>query len=181
MNHLWVTSQETCAPTEFLSHLSQVHLPSTCQLQSAPSLSESGSILGEWRESLGSGAYYIQVRGSQAFISIPGPVKATQLCTALTHTKASWPLNGLPAGLFTVMGFSHTGSHENEDPVLWQIVWFVAELFNLYCVLLFYFGILWLRSNNVKCILRECGLLVTGRDSLFGEDKIRLRPTERAK
>ncbi len=95
----------------FLSHLSRVHLPSTCQSESAR------SFLGERRESLGSGSHYIQVRDSQAFISIPGPVKATQLCTALTHTKAPGPLNGLPAGLFTVMGFSHKGGHENKDSV----------------------------------------------------------------
>ena len=67
---------------------------------------------GERRESLGSRAHYIQVRDS--FISIPGPVKATQLWTALTHTEAPGPLSGLPAGLFTVLRFF---THENEDSV----------------------------------------------------------------
>lgn len=95
----------------------------------------------------------IQVRDSQAFTSITGPVKVTWLYTVLMHTKALWPLNGLPAGLFMVMGFSHTGAHKNEDPVLWQIVSLTAELHHLDRIPLFYFALLRLCSNNVKCIL----------------------------
>lgn len=49
-------------PAVYLSHFSQVHLPSTCQLESAQPFSFSA--LWEKRESLGSGAHYIQVRDS---------------------------------------------------------------------------------------------------------------------
>lgn len=120
-----------------LSPFSQVHLPSTCQTVSAQPPSE--SILWERRVFLGLWAHYIQVRESQTFIIALGPVKATQLCAPLTYAKTLGPLNGLPAGLFMVMGFSHTDGEEKEDPVLWQIVWVMVELFNLCCIPLFYF------------------------------------------
>ena len=68
-----------------------------------PTLRERTRFQGSWAD-------YTKVMDSQAFISIAGPVKATQLSTTLIHTVAPGPLNGLPAGLFTVMGFfSHTG------------------------------------------------------------------------
>lgn len=99
---------------------------------------------------------HIQVRDSHAFISITGHVKVTWLYTVLMHTKGPWPLNGLPAGLFMVMGFSHAGALKNEDPVLWQIIFHMAELHHLYCTPLFYFEFLCLCSNNGKCILIVC-------------------------
>lgn len=135
-----------------LSPFSQVHLPSTCQSVSAQPLSE--SILWERRVFLGLWAHYIQVRESQTFIIALGPVKATQLCAPLTYAKTLGPLNGLPAGLFMVMGFSHTDGEEKEDPVLWQIVWVMVELFNLCCIPLFYFKYHCLCSSNVKRIWR---------------------------
>lgn len=136
------------------------------------------STLGERRESLGSGANYIQVRDSQAFISIPGHVKATQLCTVLTRTKAPGPLNGLPAGLFMVMGFSHTGGHENEDSVLWQIIWVMAELFNLYCIP---FPGYCVYVPTTWSVFWKCGFLDAGGDSLFAEGKIRLHNNWKSK
>lgn len=49
-------------PAVYLRHFSWVHLPSTCQLESAQSFSVSA--LWAKRESLGSGAHYNQVRDS---------------------------------------------------------------------------------------------------------------------
>lgn len=135
-----------------LSQFSEIHLPSTCQPESA--LPRIESILGERTQSPRLGAHYVQVRGSQSFIRILGPVKATQLCTALTHTKTQGPLNGLPAGLFTVMGFSHSSSQEKDDPILLQIVWLVVELFNLCGSPLISFRFLCLCSNNANHIFK---------------------------
>lgn len=65
-NILWQTFMSNIAghlmPAVYLRHFSRVHLPSTCQLESAQSF----SVSAPWakRESLGSGAHYIQVRDS---------------------------------------------------------------------------------------------------------------------
>lgn len=165
INLSWVTSQETnltcCVPQSLKSGTSAQHMSAwicTAILRVHP-----------WGD-LGCGTHYIQVRDSQAFKSVPGPVKATQLCTVLTHTKAPGPLNGLPAGLFTVMAFSHTAMRI-KILFLWQIAWVISELLNLYCILCFILGF----SVYVPATWSafwECGLLVTGREGLFGENKI---------
>ncbi|PWA32390.1 hypothetical protein CCH79_00011984 [Gambusia affinis] len=99
--------------------MSELHLSSTCE--SKPILLRVEGILQESSESEQPKAYYIQVSNSQAFIRIPGPVKATQLC-ADTAPKALGPLNGLPAGLFMRPGGRYSRSafmflHVNETAV----------------------------------------------------------------
>lgn len=85
----------TFIPTVVLSPFSEVHLPRTCQPESATVLSLSPLLetgvclwdLGPITSKLG------------ALISILGPVKATQGCTMLST------LNRLAAGLFNIRGF----------------------------------------------------------------------------
>lgn len=140
MTDSWVAWYETIIPAVILGGLSgTVHLPRTCQAAlaqccsgstpaSAGCLWDRGPITSRW--------------GS--LISIPGPVKATRLCTAATI------LSGLAAGLFKVIAFSYTGDRQNKYSPFFLLrgVWVVAQLFNMYCSSLFSFGLpgLWCRA-----------------------------------
>lgn len=131
MTDSWVAWYETIIPAVILGGLSgTVHLPHTCQAAlaqccsgstpaSAGCLWDRGPITSRW--------------GS--LISIPGPVKATQLCTAATI------LSGLAAGLFKVIAFSYTDDRQNKYS------------------LFFYWGAFGLLHSCLICIVLPCFLL----------------------
>lgn len=113
-----------------------------------------------------------------SLISIPGPVKATRLCTAATI------LSGLAAGLFKVIAFSYTDDRQNKYSLFFY--WGAFGLLHscLICIVLpcFLLGFLVYDVVRFDCVVLQLirEKVEGGKEEEVEEGWKRLQPTERA-